>query len=73
MQEQSQLMWKIRDQLQSSLSKSGMQALLRANNQAVPKGESNVSGGGVASGCGLAIVAVVHKYKRATTINFNCR
>lgn len=42
-QEQSKLMWKYRDELKNNLSKSELQSLLLANDQKVPKGESNVS------------------------------
>lgn len=36
-------MWKYRDELKNNLSKSELQSLLLANDQKVPKGESNVS------------------------------
>ena len=42
-QEQSKLVWKLRDQLKDSLSKAEMHQLLSANNQDIPKGEDNVS------------------------------
>ena len=42
-QEQSKLMWKYRDELQNSLSKSEMHQLLETNHQSVPKGEAKAS------------------------------
>lgn len=42
MKEQSELIWKYRDNLQSSLRPADLKVLLQANHQAIPSGESKV-------------------------------
>ena len=41
-QEQNELVWKTRDELQACLSTTELKQLLLANHQAVPSGESRV-------------------------------
>ena len=42
LQEQGELVWKFRDQLQAILSTAELKQLLQANSQTVPSGESSV-------------------------------
>lgn len=41
-QVQSEMIWKVRDQLKEQLGKTDLQLMLEDNNQKVPVGESNV-------------------------------
>ena len=41
-QEQSKLLWQIRDELEKSVTKQALQVLLELNNQEIPAGESKV-------------------------------
>ena len=43
LQLQSEKLWKVRDQLQSSLSQAELKSMLEANSQEIPSGESRVS------------------------------
>ena len=42
LQLQSEKLWKVRDQLQSSLSQAELKSMLEANSQEIPSGESRV-------------------------------
>ena len=43
LQEQSQLLWKIRDALQKDVNNTAMKLLLELNGQGIPSGESKVN------------------------------
>ena len=61
LQLQNEKLWKVRDQLQSSVSLAELKDMLEANGQKVPSGESNVSGGGGRlGGGGVGLVSLSH-------------